>query len=156
MKKANKFGLRVQWSDEPKNLIELFQNNVGQRTPEIQSKDYENLERLIQACIDRKVGDILSIYQQEQLVASAFFLKHQNTVTILCSSTDFSNRNNGANTFLIDTAIQKYKLEYDIFNFGGSSMESIAKYFFSFGAEQMSYPFLQQKRYPFLLRFLQS
>jgi hypothetical protein len=154
LKKAKKFDLQARWNDDPTKLIELFKANVGQRTPEIQQRDYLNLLKLIKVCGDQHQGDILSVYHNDDLVASGFFLKHQQTVTILCSSTDFSNRNNGANTFLIDTAIQKYKNDFKVFNFGGSSMKSVADYFFSFGAEQISYPFLQQKKWPALLRFL--
>lgn len=145
LKKANRYGLVGTWVDDPRPLIGLFRRNVGQRTPEIQSRDYLNLEQLINSCIEKKKGELLSIYEKDHLVASAFFLKHQKTITILCSSTDFSNRNHGANTFLIDLAIQKFKGEFDVFNFGGSSMESIAKYFFSFGAQQRSYPMLLRK-----------
>ncbi len=145
LKKANRYGLLGTWVDDPRPLIGLFRRNVGQRTPEIQSRDYLNLEQLINSCIEKKKGELLSIYEKDHLVASAFFLKHQKTITILCSSTDFYNRNHGANTFLIDLAIQKFKGEFDVFNFGGSSMESIAKYFFSFGAQQRSYPMLLRK-----------
>lgn len=156
LKKAIKFELKPVWLDDSKKLIALFKDNVGRRTPEIKKKDYENLEQLINTCVERNTGEVLSIYQGDQLVASGFFLKHQKTITILCSSTDFSNRNNGANTFLIDTAIQKYLSDYETFNFGGSSMASIAKYFFSFGAEEVSYPFLSQKRLPAFVQFLRS
>jgi hypothetical protein len=156
LRKAAKHNLQAKWSDLPEKLIELFKANVGQRTPEIKESDYQNLEQLLQACIEQGAGEVLSVYQEEQLVASGFFLKHQGTVTILCSSTDFTNRNNGANTFLIDTAIQKYQDSYETFNFGGSSMPSIAKYFFSFGAKNVKYPFLMQKRLPRLLQFLKS
>ena len=154
LKKAQKLGLQAKWSDRPENLIRLFQNNVGKRTPEIQERDYQNLSKLIHECMHRGKGEVLSIYHGEQLVASAFFVKHQQTITILCSSTDFSNRNNGGNTLLIDLAIQKYKTHYTILNFGGSSMKSIASYFFSFGAQQVSYPFLRQRKWPWFLRFL--
>jgi hypothetical protein len=154
LRKAAKHGLQAKWGDVPNHMINLFKANVGQRTPEIKEQDYQNLERLMHTCIEKDAGEVLSIYQDEQLVASGFFLKHQKTVTILCSSTDFSNRNNGANTFLIDTAIQKYRSSHETFNFGGSSMPSIAKYFFSFGANEKIYPFLLQKRVPSLLRLL--
>ena len=90
-------------------------------------------------------GELCFAYQGEKLVAAAFFLKHQETVTILCSSTDFSNRKNGANTFLIDEAIQRYINKYKTFNFGGSSMQTIAKYFFSFGAQEKTYPMLVKR-----------
>jgi len=145
LKRAERHQLKIEWGSGAKELIQLFQNNVGKRTPEIKEKDYSNLEKLIKTCVDQNVGEVCSVYQEGQLVASAFFLKHQETITILCSSTDFSNRKNGANTFLIDQAIQRYSGGYKTFNFGGSSMKSIAKYFFSFGAEERIYPMLIKK-----------
>ena len=145
LKRAARHQLKIEWGSGAKELIQLFQNNVGKRTPEIKEKDYSNLENLIKTCVDQNVGEVCSVYQEGQLVAAAFFLKHQETITILCSSTDFSNRKNGANTFLIDQAIQRYSGDYKTFNFGGSSMKSIAKYFFSFGAEERIYPMLIKK-----------
>jgi len=151
--KANKLGLMEKWNDNPEILITLFKNNVGKRTPFIVEKDYQNLLRLIKECIKNSVGDILSIYDNESnLVASGFFLKHKNTVTILVSSTDFKNRNNGANTFLIDRAIYKYEKNFGVFNFGGSSMKSIAKYFLSFGAKTIPYKQIKYNNLSFLVK----
>lgn len=145
LKRAEKFQLRIEWGGSPIDLITLFQNNVGKRTPKIKEQDYKNLESLINFCLINDKGELCFVYQGEKLVAAAFFLKHQETTTILCSSTDFSNRKNGANTFLIDQAIQRYINAYQTFNFGGSSMQSIAKYFFSFGAQEKTYPMLMKR-----------
>ena len=107
--------------------------------------------------IAKGVGELLSIYDKEdRLVASGFFLFHKGKVTELVCSTDFSNRDNGANTFLIDRAIFKYQNKYDVFNFGGSSMETIAKYYKSFGAKTIQYPFLKVNKLPFFLRLLKA
>ena len=149
LKRAEKSELRIEWGGSPSDLITLFQNNVGKRTPEIKQQDYQNLETLINFCLIDDYGELCFTYQGETLVAAAFFLKHKETVTILCSSTDFSNRKNGANTFLIDEAIQRYINKYKTLNFGGSSMQTIAKYFFSFGAQEKTYPMLV-KRLKFL------
>ena len=73
LKKADRYGLVGTWVDDPQPLIKLFRRNVGQRTPEIQSRDYLNLEQLINSCIEKKKGELLSIYEKDQLVASAFF-----------------------------------------------------------------------------------
>ena len=145
LKRAEKSELRIELGGSPSDLITLFQNNVGKRTPEIKQQDYQNLETLINFCLIDDYGELCFAYQGETLVAAAFFLKHQETVTILCSSTDFSNRKNGANTFLIDEVIQRYVNRYKIFNFGGSSMQTIAKYFFSFGAQEKTYPMLVKR-----------
>jgi hypothetical protein len=153
LNKANKADLIEKWQDSSEKLIQLFKDNVGQRTPNIIQKDYKVLEKLIKLCIDKRVGEILSIYNKEdQLVASGFFLKHRKTITILVSSTDFENRNNGENTFLIDRAICKYQNKYSIFNFGGSSMKSIANYFFSFGAETLAYQQIKYNNLPFFVK----
>ncbi|WP_435414713.1 hypothetical protein [Polaribacter aestuariivivens] len=153
LKKALKLDLTEKWNDNPENLISLFKENVGTRTPNIVESDYTILNKLINVCLQNNVGEILSIYDHKNLlVASGFFLKHNNVVTILISSTDFKNRNNGANTFLIDRAIFKFEKNYKVFNFGGSSMQTIAKYFLSFNAETKKYQHIKYNKLPILLK----
>jgi hypothetical protein len=157
LRKAQNANLVEKWNDSPGNLIQLFKDNVGKRTPYITNKDYLVLEELIEICIKNNLGDILSIYNKENsLVASGFFLKHKNKVTILVSSTDFEHRKNGENTFLIDRAIFKYQNNYDVFHFGGSSMETIAKFFLSFGAETFKYQQVKYTNLPFLVKLFNS
>ena len=150
--RANTLGLKQKWGDAPEKLTTLFKNNVGQRTPNITEVDYQVLKKLMNLCLVKKIGEILSIYDAEDhLVASGFFLKHKKTVTLLVSSTDFKNRKNGANTFLINSAIYKYQKDFGVFNFGGSSMQSIAKYFLSFGAETLKYQQIKYHNLPYLV-----
>ncbi|WOC40787.1 hypothetical protein [Polaribacter sp. HL-MS24] len=157
LQKALKNKLTEKWNDSSEKLIELFRNNVGKRTSKIQDKDYTVLKNLLDTCIQKDVGEILSIYDSSKnLIASGFFLKDKKRVSILISSTDFKNRNNGANTFLIDRAIYKYEKSFEIFNFGGSSMQSIAKYFMSFGAKTEEYQQVKYNNLPFLLKMLKA
>lgn len=138
--KAKKNKLTAKWKDQPDVLLDLFKNNVGKRISNIKASDYNNLKEVIQTCIKKQKGEVVSVYDaSEKVVASGFFLKHNKTITILVSSTDFKNRNNGANTFLIDTVINYYCKKASTFNFGGSSMETIAKYFLSFGSSTYTY-----------------
>lgn len=154
LRKAKNAYLIEKWKDESNKLIQLFKDNVGKRTPFIVEEDYTTLKKLIDTCIEKRVGEILSVYSKDSiLVASGFFLKHKNTVTILISSTDFNHRQNGENTFLIDRAIFKYQEKYNLFHFGGSSMESIAKYFLSFGAETKVYQQIKYNNLPFFVKF---
>lgn len=151
--KALKNDLIEKWSDTPENLIELFKNNVGKRTPQIKDSDYSVLVRLINTCIANKKGDVLSIYSKDdRLVSSAFFIKHKNKVTEIVCSSDFENRNNGANAFMNDRAIFKYQPHFDIFDFGGSSMLKIADYYHSFGAKTENYVQLKMNKLPFLYK----
>jgi hypothetical protein len=157
IKKALNLDLVEKWDDKIEKLITLFKGNVGKRVPNISVKDYVILENLIATCQEKKAGEILSIYDKnDALVASGFFLKHKKFVTVLVSSTDFNNRNNGANTFLIDRALFKYQKNFNGFNFGGSSIKSISKYFLSFGAKTLEYKQIKYNKLPFLLRFFKK
>ncbi|MCK5637761.1 MAG: hypothetical protein KAH67_03560, partial [Flavobacteriaceae bacterium] len=147
LKKANSNNLTEVWNDSSIKLIELYKNNVGLRTPNIKDKDYRILQSLIDKCLEKKMGEIIGIYDgNKSLTSSAFILKNKNRVTILVSSTDFKNRNNGSNTFLIDTIIKKYANQDLIFDFGGSSIPGIASFFNSFGAIKKVYYNFNQKK----------
>ena len=153
LQKAAAADLIEKWNDHPSNLIQLFKNNIGKRTPNIKETDYANLEKLIAICIEKKIGEILAVYDKEnKLVASVFLLKHKNSITKLISSTNLKDRKNGANTFLIDRVIFKYHKDFSIFNFGGSSIKSVASFSKSFGAETEKYHQLKMNKLP---KFLQ-
>lgn len=155
VRKAQNACLQPVWNATPRQLIELFKNNIGKRVATIQAQDYLILEKLMHVCLEKGVGELLAIYDtEERLVAAGFFLKNEKEVTLLVSSTDLQHRNNGANTFLIDTAIKKYHTDFTTFNFGGSSMPSIANYFLSFGAETTIYPLIKYNNLPRLLKWL--
>ncbi len=157
LKKAITHDLTERWNDPPIKLIELFQKNIGKRVKKINNKDYDNLLQLLEVCIEKKKGELLTIYDQNnQLVAGAFFLKHQDRITELVCASDLKNRKNGANTFMNDRAIFKYQRNFKTFDFGGSSMKDIAKYYKSFGATDERYPYLYYNNLPKPLKFFKS
>ena len=157
LQKATTANLIEKWNDCPSNLVQLFKNNIGKRTPNIKESDYANLEKLIAICLEKKVGEILTVYDKEnKLVASVFLLKHKNSITKLISSTNLKNRKNGANTFLIDRVIFKFHEDFSVFNFGGSSIESVASFSKSFGAETEKYHQLKMNKLPKILQLFKK
>jgi hypothetical protein len=146
LKKSEQFNLTINWDSKPEKMIALFKENVGKRVENIKIKEYNILSKLLKVCIEKGVGEMVSVLDDEnKLVASAFFLKHKDTVTELVCSTDFKNRNNGANTYFNDYAIQKYQANFSVFCFGGSSMTNIANYYKSFGAKTETYYLLKKR-----------
>ena len=140
LRKAEKANLSFRWGGDCKDLLHLFRTNLGGRVSNILDADYQNLERIIEQCVLYKKGRILSVLDSEKKqIASGFFLRHKNKITILISATDFENRNNGANTFLIDTCVREYIGKHLFFDFGGSNIPTVAAYFNSFGTEVKHY-----------------
>ncbi len=153
LKKASNALLVEKWGDLPQNLIKLFEENIGVRIKNINKKDYQRLLNLLTILISKGNGEVLSIYDNnENLVASGFFIIHKTIVTELVCATDFNNRDHGANTFLIDRALYKYHHKYTLFDFGGSSIKSIANYYKSFGANTAQYLFYKINTLPFFMR----
>ena len=156
LKKADQHSLVFKRRSNPDTLIALFKNNIGKRTSNIIDEDYIRLKKLCQVLQEKRVGELFEVYHKDAMIAGAFILKYQHKATILFSATDFNNRDNGSNTFLIRKIIENYKEEIVEFDFGGSSMPSIASYFKSFGAETITYPFLKINRLPFPLSLFKS
>ncbi|CAM1372281.1 hypothetical protein [Tenacibaculum xiamenense] len=155
LKKSLEADLTEHWGDNPSRFIKLFKHNVGKKVHKIKESDYQNLHTLMQVCIEKKVGELLTIYDKKgNLVSGAFFLKQRNRITELVCSSDFKNRKNGANTFMNDRAVYRYEKNYDVFDFGGSSMRNIAKYYKSFGAKDENYVQLAYNNLPKLLKLI--
>jgi hypothetical protein len=146
LKRAKESELLENWNDNPEKLIELFKKNIGSRISKLVDKDYEVLLDLMNECLKRKTGELLTIYSDSnEIIGAGFFLKNNGRITILVSATDNSQREKGINTFLIDRAIYNYHLDYNTFHFGGSSIKSIATYFKSFGSETENYLFVKKR-----------
>ncbi len=153
LQRAQKNKLTFKWNGNPEELIALYRNNIGKRVKKIKDKDYEVLLNLMTLCREKGAGDLLTVNdEQGKLVGAGFFLTYKERVSILVSATDLKNRKNGANTFLIDQAIQNYYKNYAIFDFGGSIMPTVANFFNSFGASDQEYVNLKCNRLPWLMR----
>lgn len=156
LNKAQAANLVFKKGSDTDALISLFKNNVGKRTPNITDKEYLKLSDLSIMLRDKGVGEVFEVYEGDDLVAAALVIKFNEKAIILVSSTDFKNRDNGSNTFLIAKTIEQYKDEIKLFDFGGSSIPSIASYFKSFGAKTIAYPFLKVNNLPFVLKLFKS
>lgn len=150
--KANKHHLIENWNDNPEKLITIFKANIAERVKGVSDKDYTTLLNIMQLSIQKRVGELLTIYDtNDKLLAAAFFLKHKNKVTQLVCASDVSNRKNGVHAFFNDRAIFKYQPHFSVYNFGGSSMKNIANYYTSFGATTEEYQQIKYNNLPFLL-----
>jgi hypothetical protein len=157
LRKAKRSELNMKIENNLDKFINLYKLNVGKKVKKIKEIDYYNLKLLITACIDKKKGEILSVYDGEgNLVAAGFFLKDKERVVKLVSSTDYNNRKNGANTFLIEKAVRKYYEAFDLFDFGGSSVKSIASFNLSFGAHTENYLQLKYNGLPKILKLFKK
>ena len=144
LKKAQKKNLEIKECSNDL-LIQLFKQNKGKEVKELDKKAYAILSELLEKIQQKEKGKCFGVYKKEQLISAAFFSNCLGRSIYLFSASNSSAKEIGANHFLIDNYIAKYKKDSLILDFEGSMIPTLARFYASFGAEKKYY-FLINKR----------
>lgn len=104
----------------------------------------KKMNRLIVEAINKNKGKLYGVYKSNLLVAGVFVLKEKRRLTTLISATNNIGKKNGAIAFLVDTIIKENSNTDIIFDFEGSMIPGIARFYKSFGAEKKVYKMYQK------------
>lgn len=102
-------------------------------------KHYSKVEILIKSSISLKSGFLVSVVENDEIRASAFFILYEKRVYFLLCASDHRGKQIKSMYLLIDHVIQKYAGENKIFDFTGSNIQSIAQRNLGFGASVENY-----------------
>ncbi|MBL6448335.1 peptidoglycan bridge formation glycyltransferase FemA/FemB family protein [Fulvivirga sp. 29W222] len=138
IRKAEK-ELTISESEDPKVLYQLVEQTYqskGKNAP----YSFEALQTLDQKCKEKESRKILLAKDGNNNVHSAIYLVWDKTsYYYLISGTNTSFKGSNANSLLIWHAIQEAISVGKTFDFEGSMVQSIERYFRSFGANQKPY-----------------
>ncbi len=153
LKKALNNNLTLSKSVKPEELVTLFRKNRGKTIKNLKHFHYLRLQHLMYMAIHKGKGVIYGIYTaNNELCASAFFLKGNNKLIFLFSGTNKIAREKQAMTFLIDSMIRKFSETQYILDFEGSNNENLARFYRGFGAHEVSYYRYYLNNLPFPLK----
>lgn len=126
-------------SENSESILKFYFENSFNKIKQ-QQKNKVFLKQLITNAITNKKGELLELYSSDnQLIAAAFFLKDKQTVCYLIGDCNEENKKKGAMYVLMDFAIQYYIKDYLVFDFGGSSIESVATFYKKMGGNDVEY-----------------
>ena len=124
--------------EEMYRLIGMTFRKQGKSTP----YDYALLERTVQAAINHHAGEILfAIDGSNRKVAVSFFAWDDESVYYIAGGLDHEANAGGAMSLLIWSGIKYAAQHGKIFDFEGSMLPGVEKFFRGFGGEQQ--PFFQ-------------
>ena len=150
--KKNKQQVLIQESTNSSELISIFKKYVGFKIVELKEKDYATLKKLIEKGLSNTYFKIYNCYTIDgELIASCFFSYSHKRITYHKGGATELGKKIGATHILIDSILEKNQLSSSIFDFGGSSIDSIKKFNLSFGSQTYSY--LNLKKSNFLINF---
>ena len=145
LKKAQKKNLEIKECSNDL-LIQLFKQNKGKEVKELDKKAYAILSELLEKIQQKEKGKCFGVYKKEQLISAAFFSNCLGRSIYLFSASNSSAKEIGANHFLIDNYIAKYKKDSLILDFEGSMIPSLARFYTSFGADKKKYSLINKNR----------
>ena len=123
--------------------IEAFlrvQEQTFERQQITNKTDIKILTRLIQACRERNQGDLWGGYDEKgQLHAAVFIVWQDNTAWYLAGGGNPTLRNSGAHSLILWECICYVSQFTDTFDFEGSMIPGIERFFREFGAIQTPY-----------------
>lgn len=156
IKKAIKNGLKIRPDIAPEKIVSLFRTTKGTELEVFKSADYKRLIKLMNTCIDLKKGQSIAIYDGDKLCAAGFFMFSNNRFIFLKSGVTDDGKAKGAmhllfNYFIRENSGKKYTLD-----FGGSSVENVARFYKNFGAKDCVYLQVKKNNLPKLVKWVKS
>ena len=145
IKKAIKAELIVKNNVAPEVIVNLFKSTKGGELGVFKPNDYKILLKLMNVCVKQNIAKSVAVYDKENnLCAAGFFMKGDNLFVFLKSGVTDYGKANGAMHFLFNNIIQQNAATDIILDFGGSSVDSVARFYKNFGAKDCVY--LQLKK----------
>jgi len=141
LKKANKVDLVISSDISILQFILMKENNKKHK---IKKEQYKIMKRLIKELIQRKKGNLYGVFLENKLIASAYFIEENNRFTHLFSATTSTGKEFSAISFLFDNIVENNATENMIFDFEGSMIPNVARFFKSFGAQKINYYSLEK------------
>jgi hypothetical protein len=157
IRKGQKLGYSVTEEIDPGVIIRLFREAKGEELTVFKEKDYANLRLLMDECLRRNCGESRGLIDNSgKVIAAAFFMRFGDRLTYLKSGSDAESRNSGAMHLLMDSLIEKYAGTSKVLDFGGSSVESVARFYKNFGGKDCVYLQVKKDRLPALVRLIKN
>jgi len=156
IKKAFKAKLQIK-PVTSKEIIELFKKSLGDTLKEFKKQDLIRLFKLMEYCTTNGKGTGLGVFEPEgELQAAGFFIQSDNRIIYLKGAGTESGKKNGAMHYLMDTVIRERTYKNFIFDFGGSNVESLSRFYKSFGAIDCVYLQIKKNTLPKPLKWFKK
>ena len=157
LKKAEQNNLTVSKNITIKQILHLLETNLGNKIKELNNKTLNKIKFIISQSSHKNMGEIIGVYDQyNNLISAAFFIISHNKAIMLILATSDESKKTGANFKLIDYFIKQNSGKHLTLDFEGSNIESIARFYASFGAKKFKYYNIKYNNLPSLIKILKK
>jgi hypothetical protein len=157
IKKALKAEACIRKDITAAEVVDLFKKTKGQELEVFKAADYRNLNRLMEACVSKGQAEITGIFNKDGILCAAgFFMRYRDRYIFLKSGVSEYGKSHGFMHLLFDNFIRSNAETAVMLDFGGSSVESVARFYKNFGAKDCVYLQVQKNNLPKLVNWIKS
>lgn len=144
LKKAVSYKPVISNMISPLQMTELRKKYLGDELKGVQNEsDFIRLQRIMEKSLAMNMGEITAVMDEKnEIDAAVFYLKSNQHIIYLNAISSEAGKEKNAMTFLIDHLLRRYANSNLIFDFEGSMIPGIARFYKGFGATEISYPVL--------------
>ncbi|QEC68818.1 hypothetical protein FRZ67_16440 [Panacibacter ginsenosidivorans] len=154
LKKASKQSF-IYSSGNYVDAINMYKELYSKRLKNISLKDYENFEKLCNYLHTQNNTAVRKVVSaNNELLAVALLLKDKQRLYNLMNSTTGAGRKTEANHFLFDEIFKEFAGSKLLFDFEGSDINSIRKFYEKFDVVNQSYQRLHFNNLPGLIKLV--
>lgn len=147
--KAKKHHHRIFEYDSPEQLVELFKANKGKEVDTLTEANYSKILHIMHVLLHKRRGYLWTIYDEHNtIICGAFFVEMGGRIVLLFSAADKVARQQQAMTYLLDELFIARAGDQIIFDFEGSNIPGLARFYAGFGAIEKTYYNLHINRLP--------
>jgi|GEM_PF-448245 len=141
VKKAKNAEIKVTRVNEAGVIIDLFQERKGDELRNLDTHDFLRLREIFMALqLRARAHGLQATDTQGQVIAGVIIYEFKNLTTYFFGTSTLEAKTSGATSLLLWTAIETAaKGGFTAFDFEGSMIESIERYFRGFGATPVPY-----------------
>jgi hypothetical protein len=154
LKMAQQHALSVIPDFKTAELIQLFKSNRGKEVDTMKERHYHILEKLAEEADRRNLLIKIGVRSDGRLEAGAIFIQSNHEYIFLFSATGEKAKETGAMTFIIDHFIQSHAPSSMHLDFEGSVDPGLARFYKSFGSDEVVYLQIRKNNLPLLIRWL--
>lgn len=156
IRKSEKNNFILQATEDSKTLIKIFRNETGKKTS-LKPQDYKLLDNLIQTAIKNGKGKIFNVLSENKKTVSGMLLVESETMLINLFNCGYSEeKKKGAMYFLFNEVIKMNADSGKIFDFEGSEIPEVARFYKGFGGMPVFYPSFRLNQLHWSLKWLKK
>ncbi len=149
VKKAKSMGYSVKISIDYESVVHKFESETLSKISSLKKADMTKLKNLCEHLQKKGKLKVYAVEKDGEFIGGALYITHKNRIIYLKGAVDNLAKQNGAMYLLMNEAIENSKNEFEIFDFGGSGVESVANFNRKFGATDYFYKVITLNKMPF-------